>query len=103
MIIRVFRAVVHPGRQQEFENFFTDTAIPHLRRQSGLISLFIGRPGPTTPDEFVMVMKWKDLESVKAFAGNDWEKAVILDAERHLIKAVSVHHYEYVTDAAGAG
>ena len=103
MIIRIFRAVVQPGKQQEFEAFFTETAIPHVRKQPGLISLFIGRPGPRTPDEFVMVMKWKDLESVKAFAGSDWEHAVILEAERHLIKAVSVHHYEHVTDAEGTG
>ena len=98
MIIRVFRARVHDGRQADFERFFLDTAVPHVRKQSGLLSLSIGRPGSSTPDEFVMIMKWKDLDSVKQFAGADWESAVILEEERHLIREVSVHHYEYVME-----
>ena len=99
MIIRVFRARVHEGKQSEFERFFTGTAIPHVVRQPGLISLSVGRPLPSSPDEFVMIMKWKDLDSIKAFAGEEWGKAVILEEERHLLREVSLHHYEHVEDA----
>jgi len=98
VIIRIFRAKVHDGKQADFERFFLDTAVPHVRKQSGLISLGIGRPESSTPDEFVMIMRWKDLDSVKEFAGADWQSAVILEEERHLIREVSVHHYEYVTE-----
>lgn len=98
MIIRVFRATVHHGTQSEFERFFMNVAVPHVRKQAGLLSLSVGRPVESTPDEFVMIMNWKDLESVKSFAGADWEKAVILEEERHLIREISVHHYETVGD-----
>lgn len=94
MIIRVFRAVVQDGMQNEFKQFFLNQAVPHVRSQAGLVELSVGLPIPSTPDEFLMIMFWKDLESVKGFAGSDWEKAVILEAERHLIKEVHVHHYE---------
>ena len=94
MILRVFRAVVHEGKQADFEKFFLEQAVPHVGRQPGLVSLSVGRPLPSSPTEFVMTMLWEDLNSVKQFAGSDWQQAVILEDERHLIQAVFVHHYE---------
>ena len=94
MIVRVFRAIVHDGKQEEFEKFFLEQAVPHVKSQAGLISLSVGTPLPATPNEFLMIMFWKDIKSVKGFAGANWEKAVILEEERHLLKEVFVHHYE---------
>lgn len=94
MIIRIFRAIVHDGMQDEFANFFLSQAVPHVKSQDGLVSMTVGKPHPSSPNEFVMTMLWKDLESVKAFAGDDWQQAVILEDERHLVKEVHVHHYE---------
>jgi hypothetical protein len=34
MIIRVFRPTIHPGREQEFEAFLADTAVPLVSRQA---------------------------------------------------------------------
>ena len=96
MIIRVFRAIVREGKHREFEEFFLEKAVPHVKSQPGLVSLPVGRPLPSTPDEFLMTMLWTDIESVKAFAGSEWEQAVILDDERHLIKEVFVYHYERI-------
>ncbi len=94
MIIRVFRAIVHDGKQQEFEQFFVEQAAPYVRKQPGLLSLSIGESSSSSPNEFLMVMYWKDLESIKAFAGRNWDQAVILEDERHLLKEVLVHHYD---------
>ena len=96
MIIRVFRAKVREGKHREFEEFFLKKAVPHVKSQPGLVSLSVGRPLPSSPDEFLMMMLWTDIESVKAFAGSDWEQAVILDDERHLLKEVFVYHYERI-------
>ena len=96
MIIRIFRAVVNDGKQQEFENFFRLQAVPHVSSQPGLISLEVGRPLSTSPNEFTMVMRWKDIDSIKSFAGDNWQQAVILEDEKHLIKEVFVHHFELV-------
>ena len=96
MIIRVFRAIVRDGKHREFEEFFLKKAVPHVKSQPGLVSLSVGKPLPSSPDEFLMMMLWTDIESVKAFAGTEWEKAVILDDERHLIKEVFVYHYERI-------
>lgn len=94
MIVRVFRAVVHEGKQDEFKDFFLNVAKPHVEKQSGLESLFIGLPLDDSSTEFLMVMHWKDIDSVKKFAGENWDQAVILDEERHLLKEVFLRHYE---------
>lgn len=40
-----------------------------------------------------MVMLWRDLESVRAFAGERWDQAVIHPDEAHLLRETSVSHY----------
>jgi len=41
-----------------------------------------------------MVTIWKDLSSLKRFAGDKWEKAVIpSEKERAALKKWFVHHY----------
>ncbi len=54
MIIRVFRARVHPGKQQQFEQFFLNKALPNVRAQPGLVSVMVGKPSEVTPNEFLI-------------------------------------------------
>ena len=96
MIIRIFRAIVRDGMQDEFAHFFRETAIPLLMSQPGMIGLTIGWPMPDSPDEFMMMTTWSDLESLKRFAGEEWANAVIDPAEAHLLRETFVHHYRGV-------
>ena len=93
MILRIFRAVVHDGKQAEFTDFITNTALPLTQRQPGLVSVSIGLPRPESPCEFCMVSIWQDLDALKAFAGEDWNKPVVLPEEAHLLAASHLHHY----------
>ena len=72
MITRVFRAIVHDNKQDEFQEFFLRIALPSVKSHSGLESVSVGRPLPSSPNEFSMVMVWKDIESLKEFAGENW-------------------------------
>jgi heme-degrading monooxygenase HmoA len=94
MIVRLFRAIVHDGKQNEFKDFFLREARPYVEKQAGLVSLFIGLPTEQSPNEFLMVMHWENIEFIKDFAGEEWNQAVILDEERSLLKEVFLHHYE---------
>jgi heme-degrading monooxygenase HmoA len=94
MIIRVFRARVQEGKREEFERFFLNKALPMIKSRKGLISVSVGTPVASTPDEFVMIMVWQDIDSLRLFAGAEWENAVIDPDEGHLIKETFVHHYE---------
>ena len=43
MILRLFRAIVHDGKQDEFTKFFLETALPSVRSHAGLVSVSVVR------------------------------------------------------------
>jgi heme-degrading monooxygenase HmoA len=96
MIIRVFRPTVHPGKEAEFEAFLRDTAVPLVSRQSGLVAQHVGKPRDMSSSEYLYVTVWDDVESIRAFAGEDWQEAVIAPDETHLLKETWIGHYEAV-------
>jgi quinol monooxygenase YgiN len=96
MIMRVFQVTTHPGKEAEFGKFFHETAIPLMRRTPGLVKVIPGAPRAGSPDEFCMVMIWKDLDSLKAFVGDGYESAHIRPDEAELVKARTIKHYEMV-------
>ncbi|MEM7462490.1 MAG: antibiotic biosynthesis monooxygenase [Pseudomonadota bacterium] len=96
MIIRIFQVTTHPGKEQQFSKFFQGTAIPLMLKTPGLISVFPGAPRKDSPCDFCMVMIWKDLDSLKAFVGEDYENAHILPEEAELVQARTIKHYDLV-------
>jgi heme-degrading monooxygenase HmoA len=94
MIIRVFRPTVHAGKQREFEAFLRDTAVPLVSRQSGLVAQQVGKPRDPSSTEYVYVTVWEGVESIRAFAGERWQEAVITPDEEHLLKETWIGHYE---------
>jgi heme-degrading monooxygenase HmoA len=77
VIIRVFRPTIRPGKEREFEAFLRDTAVPLVSQQSGLLAQHVGRPRDPSSTEYVYVTVWEDVESIRAFAGERWQQAVI--------------------------
>jgi hypothetical protein len=94
MIIRVFTPTIHPGREGEFEAFLRDTAAPLVSRQSGLVAQHVGGPRDPFSTQFVYVTVWESVESIRAFAGERWQEAVITPDEEHLLKNTWIGHYE---------
>ncbi len=96
MIVRVFQVTTHPGKEAEFSAFFHETAIPLMKSTPGIVLLTAGAPRAESPGEFCMVMIWKDLESLKAFVGEDYANPHIDPAEAELVASRSIKHYELV-------
>ena len=94
MIIRFFRATTHEGKSDEFRSLFLETILPLIRSQEGIVSATVGLPHDGSPNEFSMIMVWRDLDAVRAFAGEEWDRAVVLPEEAHLLRETHVHHYE---------
>ncbi|MCA8879955.1 MAG: antibiotic biosynthesis monooxygenase [Rhodobacteraceae bacterium] len=93
MIIRVFRAQIHPDRAGEFERFLRETALPLVRAQEGCLSVTAGLPLPGGPAEFCIVMVWRDLDALRAFVGEDWQHPHVLPEEEGLVVARELSHY----------
>jgi heme-degrading monooxygenase HmoA len=94
VIIRVFRPTIHPGKEREFESFLRETAVPLVSQQSGIVAQHVGRPLDPSSTEHLYVTVWEDVESIRAFAGERWQEAVIEPEEEHLLKHTWIQHYE---------
>ena len=100
MIIRVFRPTIHSGKENEFETFLRDVAVPLVSQQSGLVTQHVGRPRSASSTEYLYVTVWDDVESIRAFAGERWQEAVIAPDEEHLLQDTWIEHYEAI-DTSG--
>jgi quinol monooxygenase YgiN len=97
MIIRVFEARIHPGREGEFERFVRDTGVPMVQGHAGCSHVAWGRNRWSDQPDFVVVTHWDSVEALEAFAGPRWREAVVEPAEEHMLAEVSCNHYETVT------
>ena len=96
MIMRIFQVTTQPGKEAEFGDFFHNTAIPLMRRTEGLVEVWPGAPRADSPNEFCMVMLWRDLDALKAFVGEEYTNAHILPEEAELVAARTITHYDLV-------
>ena len=96
MIMRVFQVLTRPGKEEEFGEFFHQTAIPLMRNTDGIVQVLPGAPRAESPREFSFVMVWKDLDSLKAFVGDDYQNPHIDPAEAELVESRTIKHYEFV-------
>jgi quinol monooxygenase YgiN len=94
-IIRVFHALAKPGQAGVLERRLREDVIPEVAAAAGLVAYHAGRPHGDSR-EFVMVTVWRDLEAVRAFAGEDYEQPVVYADTADLIEEMSLHHYEGV-------
>ena len=93
MIIRVFRPTLQPGKEGEFESFLRETAPPLVSQQAGIVAQHVGRPLDPSSTEYLYITVWEDVESIRAFAGERWQEAVIAPDEEHLLKNTWIQHY----------
>lgn len=94
MIIRVFKPTIQAGKEAEFEAFIRDIAVPLVSRQAGLMAQHVGRSRDPSSNEYLYITVWEDIESIRAFAGERWQEAVITPDEEHLLKETWIGHYE---------
>ena len=59
----------------------------------GMVSVHFGTPTEHTPDEYVVVSVWRDLDALRGFAGDTWNEPKLSLTEAHLLEEATVHHY----------
>lgn len=93
MIVRIFRAKIREDKVPEFKRMVQDQSIPWLEKSDGMLGYFPGEPFGENATEFLMVTLWRDLESLQAFAGDDWATPVVTEDEAPLVEAMFADHY----------
>lgn len=94
MIVRIFRVITEPGQRASFERFFRETAVPLMKGTDGIEDIIFCLPRPESPDEFAIVMLWRDLEALRAFVGDDWQTPHVHPDEAGIVRDRYLHHYE---------
>jgi heme-degrading monooxygenase HmoA len=93
VIIRIFRAKIRKGRVSDFKEMVQNQSIPWLESSEGMLGYFAGEPFNEPAREFVMVTMWRDLESLQAFVGVDWDDPVVTEDEKPLVESMYADHY----------
>ena len=95
MIVRVFRARVREGRVAEFKQMVQQQSIPWLEKSDGMLGFYPGAPVDENARDFVMISLWRDVEAIRAFAGEAWDDPVVTEDEAPLVEHMTAEHYTH--------
>lgn len=96
MIARVWRGVVAEQDGDAYAEYMRGTGLEGYRKTPGNRGAWMLRRSVEDGVEFMMFTLWESLEAVKAFAGEDYEKAIFYpEDDRFLIRReVRSTHYD---------
>ena len=77
MIARHWRGLVKSDRAAEYEEHLRNETFPALERIQGFLGADILKRGLESGIEFLVITRWKSIESIEQFAGADAEAAVV--------------------------
>ena len=93
MITRLFRIRIKPDRRADFERDFIDISVSYVKKQAGYLSHTVGYPTAWQPNDYLLVINWRDEEALHAFAGEAWNKPVIPGGMEHYVVDCWVDHF----------
>lgn len=98
MIARTWLGWTTTENADSYETVFRTIVLPHLNSVEGCQDAYLFRRRVDDEVEFLVLMVFESIEAVKAFAGEDFESAVISDEAKQVLKrfAERVKHYEIV-------
>jgi heme-degrading monooxygenase HmoA len=96
IIARIWRGAVRPEDGDDYAHYMQETGLAEYRGTKGNLSAAMLRRDLDDRTEFVMYSTWKSMDAIKAFAGDDPERAVFYpEDDRFLIERdLTVAHYE---------
>lgn len=100
MIIREWRGRASPLHAEDYPKHFREKVVPELRDLPGFAGADLSRRQLGDKLEFLVLTRWRSMDAIRAFAGDDVEHAVVEPgAAAALIEFdTGVRHYEIVED-----
>ncbi len=99
MIARVWHGEVPADKAEEYHQYLLHTGVTDLQATPGNQGVYVMRRFAGEHARFTMISLWDSLESIRAFAGEDEEKARYYPEDAaYLIKLEpTVSHYDVLT------
>ena len=96
MISRQWKGIIKAEAHNQYITFLKEIVFEEAKALPGFQSAHIYRRPLDLGYEFLIATEWTDLESIKAFAGEDIEKAVVPpEAQKMMISFdKTVSHYQ---------
>ena len=95
-VLRIWRGSTAPEKADDYEDYLLRTGMPGYRGTPGNRAAYFTRRSLGSTVEFCMVTVWDDLDAVRAFAGDDPERAVFYpEDDAYLVdRELVVSHYD---------
>jgi len=97
-VARLWRGFTEPGNADAYERLLREEILPGIARVPGYLGARLLRRAMGDEVEFVTLTMFRSLDAVRAFAGPDYETAVIPAVARKLLRRFdsTAAHYEAV-------
>lgn len=98
MIVRMWHGRVPTTKAKAYREFVNARAIPDYQSVPGNISVYVLERPEGDVTHFITLTFWKDLDSIKGFAGDDLERPKYYpEDDQYLLEfEPTVVHYEVV-------
>ncbi|HEY7780947.1 MAG TPA: hypothetical protein VIC85_12110, partial [Ktedonobacterales bacterium] len=96
MIIRIWRGVTPAARADEYLAYLMETGVKDYRAVPGNRGVQILRRAFDNMVEFLILSTWESYDAIRAFAGDDLDRAVYYPKDREFLLELepTVTHYE---------
>ena len=99
-IARIWRGRTLAAKADEYQSYLDTSGISRIRATPGNLGVTVLRRNDAGESEFLVMSLWESVDAIKKFAGEDYQKAVILPRDREYLLEVepNVLHYEIVKE-----
>jgi heme-degrading monooxygenase HmoA len=103
MISRLWRGWTTVANADAYETLLRTKILPGIHRVKGYRGAYLLRRNIPEGVEFATLTLWESLDAIRAFAGEDYELAVILPEARKLLSRFDERslHYETILEPRG--
>jgi heme-degrading monooxygenase HmoA len=99
MIARIWRGVTPEEKAEQYFEYLMETGLKDYRAVPGNRGVQVLRRTYEGKTEFLLISLWESYEAIRAFAGNDLERAVYYPRDKEFLLELEpkVTHYEVAT------
>jgi heme-degrading monooxygenase HmoA len=99
-IARIWRGRTLASKADEYQAYLDGSGISRVRATPGNLGVTVLRRNDGGKTEFLVLSLWESVDAIKKFAGEDYQKAVILPRDREYLLEVepNVLHYEILRE-----
>jgi len=99
MISRIWHGWTSPANADAYQNLLTARILPGIHRVAGYKGASLLRRDAGAEVEFVTITHFESMEAIRAFAGEDYEIAVVPPEARALLSRFDERSRHYQTIA----